>query len=474
MLGVGFLPLFGGPGYEQSLASGLLVPSAAAIATAFDLRDRDAPSAARVLSGAASRVGLVARGDRLRDGARARPPSRHLRSRGGAIGFALTAGFGALLGGALGSRRRRGDAPATHARHSQSLGGGLSAAARHRRRAWGASTPRRWSSRSTRSSDTSAAPSTTPSSTRGPLLVTYRIGSLATILASCWSRPSSRAMSWTDSASRAFSISAAAFVRRVPRIACVLVSLGITAYGAELGHWETSATIAEQLRGTRVRGRAATSSFPTTVLPDEAALLVKDCDEELAAVEHELGAHGPIASAPSSSAMRRRRSASWAPRTPTSRSRGARRSTSSSAVPAPRPRPRARARRRRQLRARTVQIAGKLGRALAEPRSHRGYRRGGVSRRRGADRRAMGARDDGPRASCPHVLRLLLRFSRRARGQELHDRGGVRSMDQGPLWRRDRSRLVRRRVDRIADARDLGGARSVVPRRCRPDAALSR
>ena len=29
---VGFLPLFGGPGYEQSLATGLLVPAATAIA----------------------------------------------------------------------------------------------------------------------------------------------------------------------------------------------------------------------------------------------------------------------------------------------------------------------------------------------------------------------------------------------------------------------------------------------------------
>src|SRR4051812_25237426 len=33
---VGFLPLFGGPGYEHALASGLLVPSAAAIAMALD------------------------------------------------------------------------------------------------------------------------------------------------------------------------------------------------------------------------------------------------------------------------------------------------------------------------------------------------------------------------------------------------------------------------------------------------------
>src|SRR4051812_35591382 len=33
---VGFLPLFGGPGYEQSLATGLIVPSATAIAVALD------------------------------------------------------------------------------------------------------------------------------------------------------------------------------------------------------------------------------------------------------------------------------------------------------------------------------------------------------------------------------------------------------------------------------------------------------
>src|SRR5688572_12297997 len=33
---IGFLPLFGGPGYEQALATGLIVPASAAIATAID------------------------------------------------------------------------------------------------------------------------------------------------------------------------------------------------------------------------------------------------------------------------------------------------------------------------------------------------------------------------------------------------------------------------------------------------------
>src|ERR1035438_1954409 len=36
MLGLGFLPLFAGPGYEQAFATGLIVPSIAAIVTALE------------------------------------------------------------------------------------------------------------------------------------------------------------------------------------------------------------------------------------------------------------------------------------------------------------------------------------------------------------------------------------------------------------------------------------------------------
>ena len=35
LLGVGFLPLFGGPGYGLSLACGILLPSAAGVVTAL-------------------------------------------------------------------------------------------------------------------------------------------------------------------------------------------------------------------------------------------------------------------------------------------------------------------------------------------------------------------------------------------------------------------------------------------------------
>src|SRR5580700_1727469 len=41
---IGFLPLFGGPGYEHAVASGLLVPSAAAIATAIELAALPCPA----------------------------------------------------------------------------------------------------------------------------------------------------------------------------------------------------------------------------------------------------------------------------------------------------------------------------------------------------------------------------------------------------------------------------------------------
>src|ERR1700742_1418719 len=37
LVAVGFLPLFGGPGYEHSVASGVVVPMAAAIAIALEV-----------------------------------------------------------------------------------------------------------------------------------------------------------------------------------------------------------------------------------------------------------------------------------------------------------------------------------------------------------------------------------------------------------------------------------------------------
>ena len=103
---VGFLPLFGGPGYEQSLASGLVVPMAAAIATAIELSASDGARAARVRRRGASRRARSSRRSRSR-----RRCCTALRVGicdfwGGAVFFLLTAGVGAHDGRRLGRRRR--------------------------------------------------------------------------------------------------------------------------------------------------------------------------------------------------------------------------------------------------------------------------------------------------------------------------------------------------------------------------------
>jgi len=290
MLGVGFVPLFGGPGYEHSLASGLIVPSAAAIATAFDLRDRDAPSPlACVGRGLASGLSLsaIAFLTALAHGLRVGLCDLG----GGALGFALTAGFGALLGGVSGvlvaevtrRRRTRGFVVVLAAVSLPLLGVVVSVGRFYTSPMVFAFDPFFGYFSGTLYDTVIDA---------GSALVTYRIGSLASILglvlvASVLVRDARGRLQLGF-----FHDFSGAFVRALLGLACVSISLGITAYGAELGHWETSATIAGQLRGWR-SGARCDVVLPDSVLPDEAALLAKDCDEELAAVEHELGVRGP-------------------------------------------------------------------------------------------------------------------------------------------------------------------------------------
>src|SRR4029077_6695155 len=98
---VGFLPLFGGPGYEQSLASGLVVPSAAAVATAVELSALRLPPLSCLMRGVASGALLagIAFATALLHGLRAGVCDLW----GGAFFFAITAGSGALMGGAWGA-----------------------------------------------------------------------------------------------------------------------------------------------------------------------------------------------------------------------------------------------------------------------------------------------------------------------------------------------------------------------------------
>ncbi|KYF63359.1 hypothetical protein BE15_10350, partial [Sorangium cellulosum] len=92
---VGFLPLFDGPGYESALAAGLLVPGAAAIATAIDVAaHRPLPIEAfrrGVANGAL--FALVAYATTLAHGLRA----GFCDVLGGSAHFALGPGLGAAL-----------------------------------------------------------------------------------------------------------------------------------------------------------------------------------------------------------------------------------------------------------------------------------------------------------------------------------------------------------------------------------------
>ncbi len=293
LLGVGFVPLFGGPGYEQSLASGLVVPSAAAVATAFDLDARDAPSPlACVGRGLSSGLALaaIAFATALVHGLRVGVCDLG----GGAMDFALTAGFGALLGGAWGAvvaegMRRR---PRTRMRALTVVLAAISLPA------LGIVTSllRFYTSPMVFAFDpffgyfSGTLYDTVVDA--GLPLVTYRVGSLASILAlglvaSVLVRDARGRLRLARVREQPGGVA-----RGILGLACASVSLGIAAYGAELGHWETSATIADRLRGTR-SGARCDVVFPDSVAADDAALLVKDCEEELAAVERALGARGP-------------------------------------------------------------------------------------------------------------------------------------------------------------------------------------
>ena len=98
---VGFMPLFGGPGYEISLAAGLILPTLVAIATAFDaMRRRTGPFeslsrgvAAGPLIALVGYVTVIIHGFRV----------GFCDAAGGTAMYALGPFFGAVMGGAWGA-----------------------------------------------------------------------------------------------------------------------------------------------------------------------------------------------------------------------------------------------------------------------------------------------------------------------------------------------------------------------------------
>lgn len=280
---ISFVPQFAGLGYEFSIAAGLVLPVSVAIATAIDVALRPKAPLDSLVRGlrtgalfacVAIVIGFVSG---LRGGL--------CDAWGGLVGFALGPGFGALMGGAWGAfagERAIGRARPRLAATLVAIVGPLGSAA--------LSVWRFYDSPMVFAYDPfvgffSGTLYDTVVDAGTPLL-TYRAGSTATLLAALTigSRVGRRGVRGIR-LKRIDGVLALGF-------ALATASALVTAYGPALGHWETKDTIARELGGA-LTGSRCDVVFPRTLRADEAQLLVRDCDEEIASAERVLGARGP-------------------------------------------------------------------------------------------------------------------------------------------------------------------------------------
>lgn len=295
MLAIGFLPLFGGPGYEHSLATGLIVPTAAAIATARAAQRKSTYPNESLGYGLACGLAyaaislLTAFVHVLRIGI--------CEVWGALLYFSLTAGIGALMGGGWGfvvgelvrglvvrRKLKRVRLVTTLLCLAATLGGAL------------VSLWRFFSSPMIFAYDPfvgyfSGTLYDTVIDAGTPML-TYRIGSFCTLVA--LALVASVSVREDD---RAFGLvlvlrSRSQRVRGLLALLATMTSVGLVLFGAKLGHFSTTQSIIADL-GAEKHGARCDVVYPSTVAELQANLLVKDCDEEIAAVEARLGTRGP-------------------------------------------------------------------------------------------------------------------------------------------------------------------------------------
>lgn len=293
---IGWLPLFGGPGYEHALATGLIAPSAAALATAVSVaRGRSPSPLASVGHGIA--VGITYAALALATALLHAARVGLCELWGALLYFALTAGAGATMGGAWGAAagelvraaasRGRVRRVATLAALLALVGPVASVLV---------SLYRFYSSPMVFAFDPFVGyfGGTLYDTVidAGTALLTYRLGSLATLTAFALS-----ASLLVRDESRPFGLvldlrRAKGRVLSALALAAGAASLAISLSGARLGHFSTTESIVHDL-GAERHGARCDVVYPSTLREQEAMLLVKDCDEQLAMVERRLGAEGP-------------------------------------------------------------------------------------------------------------------------------------------------------------------------------------
>ncbi|HEX7664037.1 MAG TPA: hypothetical protein VF407_06000, partial [Polyangiaceae bacterium] len=291
MLGLGCLRLFAGPGYEHALATGLIAPSAAAITTALEnsrVAKDDDPHRPIMCILHGIEIGLflaaISLFTALLHGLRV----GFCDFTGGVLGFALTALPGTILGGIWGAVA--GEIAGRTKRRKLvsvlvSLAGPLACVFLGLARFY--TSPMVFAFDpfvgyfSGSFYDTVVDP--------GSPLLSYRFGTLATIAfalaaASLVERDGDHFV-WAPTTSTTLA-------RRILCVTAFLTSLYVTADGKELGHWQTTDSIAADLGG-RKSGTRCDVVYPQSMSERDASLLVKDCDEEIAGDEKVLGIHGP-------------------------------------------------------------------------------------------------------------------------------------------------------------------------------------
>lgn len=284
---LGFLPLFGGPGYESALAAGLVLALVVPVATSLELSTVRAAPLDALGRG-------VANGAALAGVAFATTVLHGLRVGfcdfvGGAEGFVLGPGVGALLAGAVGalagevaSRRQR-----RWARRLVAVVAGLALPLA----SIGVSLGRFLTSPMVFAYDPfighfSGALYDTVVSSAG--LYSYRAGSAASVLA---------LVVLAVHLDRTDDGRLLARWRGRPGLvlvglAALVASLGVTISGPRLGHWQTASTIRKALGGTK-EGARCTVAYPRGMAVADVDRFVRDCDAHVFAEERWFGARGP-------------------------------------------------------------------------------------------------------------------------------------------------------------------------------------
>jgi tetratricopeptide (TPR) repeat protein len=284
---VGFLPLFDGPGYESSLAAGLLVPSLVAIITALEVSAVRAPPFDAFCRGLANGalLALTAWLVTIAHGLRA----GFCDAVGGSTLFALGPGSGALVAGAWGAiaGELAGGVERTRRRRAAAILLGLAAPIA----AITASISRFYSSPMIFAYDPfvgyfSGTLYDTVIDASG--LATYRAGSAATLLAAFILVLN---LGHDDHGHLAFRPLGRPGMLVVGGVA-MAASMGSIVSGYRLGHWHTPQTIAVAL-GARVSSARCDVVYPRGMPLEDAMRFARECDAHLAQQEAWLETQGP-------------------------------------------------------------------------------------------------------------------------------------------------------------------------------------